>query len=114
MPEDILLDRTDGIATVTFNRPDQRNAIDYHGWLELRRIAIDLDRDDSVRVVVFTGAGDRAFSAGADIKDFESYRDNSEKAQVYGRGVRRRDGRYRGRLQAHRLPHQGLLRGRRL
>ena len=83
MPDDILLDRTDGIATVTFNRPDQRNAIDYHGWLELRRIAIDLDRDDSVRVVVFTGAGDRAFSAGADIKDFESYRDNSEKAQVY-------------------------------
>ncbi len=83
MADDILLDRTDGIATVTFNRPDQRNAIDYHGWLELRRIAIDLDRDDSVRVVVFTGAGDRAFSAGADIKDFESYRDNSEKAQVY-------------------------------
>ena len=83
MPDDILLDRTDGIATVTFNRPDQRNAIDYHGWLELRRIAIDLDRDDSVRVVVFTGAGDRAFSAGADIKDFESYRDNSEKAEVY-------------------------------
>ena len=83
MSDDILLDRTDGIATVTFNRPDQRNAIDYHGWLELRRIAIDLDRDDSVRVAVFTGAGDRAFSAGADIKDFESYRDNSEKAQVY-------------------------------
>ena len=83
MPDDILLDRTDGIATVTFNRPDQRNAIDYHGWLELRRIAIDLDHDDSVRVAVFTGAGDRAFSAGADIKDFESYRDNSEKAQVY-------------------------------
>ena len=83
MPDDILLDRTDGIATVTFNRPDQRNAIDYHGWLALRRIAIDLDRDDSVRVVVFTGAGDRAFSAGADIKDFESYRDNSRKAQVY-------------------------------
>ena len=83
MPDDILLDRSDGIATVTFNRPDQRNAIDYRGWLELRRIAIDLDRDDSVRVVVFTGAGDRAFSAGADIKDFESYRDNSEKAQVY-------------------------------
>ena len=83
MSDDILLDRTDGIATVTFNRPDQRNAIDYHGWLELRRIAIDLDRDDSVRVVVFTGAGERAFSAGADIKDFESYRDNSEKAQVY-------------------------------
>lgn len=83
MSDDILLDIQDGIATVTFNRPDQRNAVDYHGWLELRRIAIDLDGDDQVKVVVFTGAGDRAFSAGADIKDFESYRDNSTKAKMY-------------------------------
>ncbi len=83
MTDDILVSAQDGVATVTFNRPRQRNAISYHGWLELRRIAMDLDRDPSVRVVVFTGAGDAAFSAGADIKDFESYRDNSEKAVVY-------------------------------
>lgn len=83
MGEDILLERQDGIATVTFNRPAQRNAINYHGWLELQRIAIDLEHDDSVKVVVFTGAGDEAFSAGADIKDFDLYRDNSAKAKVY-------------------------------
>ena len=83
MSNDILLDIQDGIATVTFNRPDQRNAIDYHGWLELRCIAIDLEDDDQVRVVVLTGAGDRSFSAGADIKDFESYRNNSTKAKMY-------------------------------
>lgn len=83
MPDDILLDVQDGIATVTFNRPDQRNAIDYHGWLELRRIAIDLDGDEEVKVVVFTGQGDRAFSAGADIKDFELYRNDSIKAKLY-------------------------------
>ena len=83
MTEDILVSTQDGIATVTFNRPRQRNAISYHGWLELRRIAMDLDRDPEVRVVMFTGAGDAAFSAGADIKDFENYRDNSEKAVVY-------------------------------
>ncbi len=83
MGEDILLERQDGIATVTFNRPAQRNAINYHGWLELQRIAIDLEHDDSVKVVVFTGAGDEAFSAGADIKDFDLYRDNSAKARVY-------------------------------
>ena len=81
--EDLLLHKSDGIATITFNRPDQRNAIDYHSWLELRRLAIDLERDDDVRVVVFTGAGDRAFSSGADIKDFQDYRDNSEKARIY-------------------------------
>ncbi|MCH7801304.1 MAG: enoyl-CoA hydratase/isomerase family protein, partial [Chloroflexi bacterium] len=83
MSDDILLDIQGGIATVTFNRPGQRNAIDYHGWLELRRIAIDLDDDDQVKVVVFTGAGDQAFSAGADIKDFERYRNNSTKAKMY-------------------------------
>lgn len=83
MTDNILVSQTDGIATVTFNRPTQRNAIDYHGWLELRRIALDLDLDDAVKVVVFTGAGDAAFSAGADIKDFDGYRNNSSKAKVY-------------------------------
>ena len=83
MSEDILLSVEEGVATVTFNRPGQRNAIDYHGWLELRRIALDLDADPDVKVVVFTGAGDAAFSAGADIKDFENYRNDSTKAKVY-------------------------------
>ena len=83
MTQDILVSTDNGIATVTFNRPRQRNAVSYHGWLELRRIALDLEADPSVKVVVFTGAGDAAFSAGADIKDFESYRNNSEKAIVY-------------------------------
>ena len=83
MTEDILVSAQDGIATVTFNRPNQRNAISYHGWHELRRVALDLERDSDIKVVVFTGAGDSAFSAGADIKDFESYRDNSVKARVY-------------------------------
>lgn len=83
MTKDILTVIENGIATVTFNRPRQRNAIDYHGWLELRRIALDLEADTNVKVVVFTGAGDAAFSAGADIKDFENYRNNSQKALLY-------------------------------
>ena len=83
MADDILVDKSDGIATVTFNRPDQRNAVNYHGWLEIQRLAIDLEQDNSVRVVVFKGAGDKAFSAGADIKDFELYRDTSTKAKIY-------------------------------
>ena len=81
--DDIIVERDGSVATVTFNRPTQRNAISYAGWLELQRIAIELERDDAVRVVVFTGAGDRAFSAGADIKDFEQYRINSQIAKVY-------------------------------
>lgn len=83
MGDHILVEKRDGVATVTFNRPDQRNAISYHGWLELQRISSDLEHDDDVKVVVFTGAGEKAFSAGADIKDFETYRENSAKAKVY-------------------------------
>lgn len=85
MSEDILLKVADGIATVTFNRPAQRNAINYQMWLDLQRIAVDLEHDPQVRVVVFTGAGDEAFSAGADIKDFDLYRNNADKARLYAR-----------------------------
>ena len=83
MASDITLEQQSGIATVTFNRPGRRNAIDYQGWLELGRIAADLAQDDGVKVVVFTGAGDEAFSAGADIKDFDQYRRDSVKARAY-------------------------------
>ena len=72
-----------GVATVTINRPERRNAIDYAGWLELERIARRLDDDSAVRVVVITGAGDRAFSAGADIADFDEHRSDSVKARGY-------------------------------
>ncbi len=81
--QNILVEKGDGIATITFNRPDQLNAIDFDGWRELRRIADELASDDSVRVVVITGSGDKAFSAGADIKDFDEYRHDSASAKVY-------------------------------
>ena len=83
MGNEIIVGQKDGIATVTFNRPEQRNAIDYHGWLELKRAAEELELDGGVRLVVFTGTGDDAFSAGADIKDFDRYRADSAKAKKY-------------------------------
>ena len=87
MGDQILLEERDGIATVTFNRPDQRNAISYNMWLELRRIALDVEASGDVRVVMFRGAGDDAFSAGADIKDFELHRSNQAKGRIYGSAV---------------------------
>ena len=83
----ITVQREDGIATVTFNRPERRNAVDYRGWLELQRIAQEVEHDTKVRVVVFTGTGDQAFSAGADIKDFEAYRNNSDRAKQYAEAL---------------------------
>ena len=87
MDGDILLEERDGIATVTLNRPEQRNAISYDMWQALERIATDLQASSQTRVVVFRGSGEEAFSAGADIKDFESHRNDSAKARVYASGV---------------------------
>ena len=87
MSNEILLEHRDGIATVIFNRPAQRNAISYDMWVELKSIAEDLEANPSVKAVVFRGSGDEAFSTGADIKDFELHRENSAKARVYASAV---------------------------
>lgn len=83
MPSDIYVEREDGVTTIVLNRPEKRNAISYEGWLELRRLAEEIATDEDVRVVVLRGAGDKAFSAGADIKDFDRFRTDSEQARVY-------------------------------
>lgn len=63
----ILYDATDGIATITFNRPEQLNALLPEMNDRLPQLIDQAEADDAVRVIVLTGAG-RAFSAGADIK----------------------------------------------
>ena len=59
----------DGVALVWLDRPEVLNALDYRTLGELTAALEELDRDESVRCVVITGAGDRAFAAGADIKE---------------------------------------------
>jgi enoyl-CoA hydratase len=59
----------DGVVLVTLDRPEVLNALDYRTLGELADALEALDRDGSVRCVVITGAGDRAFAAGADIKE---------------------------------------------
>lgn len=71
MFEDILLEKGDGVARLIINRPRQLNAFRQRTLDELIEALRDVEADPKVGVVVLTGAGDRAFSAGADIKDNE-------------------------------------------
>jgi enoyl-CoA hydratase len=65
--EYILVEREDPIAVVTINRPAKLNALNWTVVSEVATALEDLDRDDAIRCIVLTGAGDRAFAAGADI-----------------------------------------------
>jgi len=64
---DLLVTQQDGIATLTMNRPEARNALSNEMRAELSRVLHDVEQDDSVRCVVLKGAGDH-FMAGGDVK----------------------------------------------
>jgi enoyl-CoA hydratase len=65
----LLLERDGAVAIVTINRPQVLNALNTQTIDDLRRAILDLKSDESVRVVVLTGAGEKAFVAGADINE---------------------------------------------
>jgi enoyl-CoA hydratase len=70
MAEHLLLQKRDGIATITINRAEVRNVLTGEMYQGLARHLYDLDQDDDVYVVIIRGAGDTAFCAGSDVKDF--------------------------------------------
>ena len=65
----VILDVTDYVARVTIDRPERMNAIDTHTHRQLAEIWNEVEANLDIRCAVLTGAGDRAFSAGADLKD---------------------------------------------
>lgn len=67
--ENILVEKKEGIAYVTINRPAKLNALNTPTMKELRDAFLEIKRDDSVGVVILTGAGEKAFVAGADVNE---------------------------------------------
>jgi enoyl-CoA hydratase/carnithine racemase len=63
----IIVEKADGVATITLNRPEKMNAYTRHMQSEIVAAMDDIDADDDIRAVIFTGAGERAFCAGADL-----------------------------------------------
>ena len=83
-PDALLQTREAGIVTITLNRPHKLNAMTKPMWGDLGDMFRALNADDTVRCIVMRGAGDRAFSPGNDISEFESDRSNSTQAEAYG------------------------------
>jgi E-phenylitaconyl-CoA hydratase len=83
----------DGVALLTINRPERMNAMDAEAYQQLSDAWSRVRDDDAIRVAVITGAGDKAFSAGADLKSFfKNQQDMSEfwltqKGQLLNRGL---------------------------
>ena len=70
------------IRWVTLNRPEARNALTFAMYDRIREIALEVNEDPSVRVLVLTGAGGKAFAAGADISQFRAF-DSEQDALAY-------------------------------
>ncbi|MEN5064341.1 enoyl-CoA hydratase/isomerase family protein [Achromobacter aegrifaciens] len=85
----ILCQRDGDIATVVLNRPEKLNAFTIDSWRLLGDAFLELDADDSVRCVLLRGAGEKAFSPGNDISEFETARSNKRQAIEYGAVMRR-------------------------
>src|SRR5262245_28634256 len=73
-PNDLLFEVRDGIGRATFNRPQARNAFTFEMYERLAQICEQANKDRSIKVLVFQGAGDKAFASGTDINQFRAFK----------------------------------------
>ncbi|HYG80975.1 MAG TPA: enoyl-CoA hydratase-related protein [Pyrinomonadaceae bacterium] len=85
--ETLLVERRGRVALVTINRPEKRNALNIKTREEGARLLEELRDDDAVGVVVITGAGDKAFIAGADIAEFAGRTALTQREVMMGRSL---------------------------
>jgi enoyl-CoA hydratase len=102
MSDAVLLETKDGIALITLNRPDQLNALNYDLIDRLMAALGRIETDAGIGAVILTGAGERAFSAGADIKAFSGSVRQGPNAAI--RDFVRRGQAMTARLEAFRKP----------
>ena len=79
----LLFERRDPIGIITFNRPEVRNALTEEMWERFPGVLKQAAADPAVRVIVLRGAGDKAFAAGADIRELEESLAHPESAIVH-------------------------------
>src|SRR2546423_15208159 len=79
----VLSRKEGGVGYVVFNNPARHNAMSLDMWAETGRIMEEFAKDDSLRCVVLSGAGEKAFVSGADISRFGAGRSNEEAVKPY-------------------------------
>ena len=79
----MIVRKEGGIGWMIFNQPEKHNAVSYDMWIAVPRIISAFEADPDVRVIVVSGAGERAFVSGADISEFDKKRSSADSIKVY-------------------------------
>ncbi len=85
--DQLIVEKKDCVGRITFDNQAKRNALTYEMWQGLPVVLEDFASDSAVRVIVLSGAGGKAFSAGADISQFEKQRSSEDTIAVYDQAV---------------------------
>ena len=104
--DELLYELRDGVAYLTFNRPQARNALTFAMYDRLAEICEQADRDRSIHAMLLTGAGDKAFAAGTDISQFRAF-DKEQDALDYEARIDR----VLGALERCRVPTIAAIQG---
>jgi len=109
MADHVLVEKSDGVAIVTLNRPDQLNAMNHQLSAELHDAVTRMSADDEVGCIVITGTGHRAFSAGGDIHEQREDDKKYTQDELDARGAVRARGSYE--ISACPKPTIGMMNG---
>ncbi len=86
--EKLAIRKSNGVGYLGLNQPEKHNAISYEMWQGIGQVMDDFEADPSLRVIVVSGEGGRAFSAGADISQFEAKRGSADDIEVYNAAMK--------------------------
>jgi enoyl-CoA hydratase/carnithine racemase len=106
MTDELLFEVRDGIGRITFNRPQARNALTFAMYERLVEIIDQAEQDDSIKVLLLTGAGEKAFAAGTDISQFREFKTPEDAL-----GYEARIDRVLGKLERSRVPTIAAIAG---
>jgi enoyl-CoA hydratase len=109
MADYVLVEKAEGVAILTLNRPEQLNAMNYALSIELHDAVTRMNADDEVGCIVITGAGNRAFSAGGDIHEQREDDRKRSQAELDARGAERARDSYE--ISASAKPTIGMMNG---